>query len=1156
MTILRRLALVGLMLISVSITFTTPAIAAAEQAPAGAPLAMAGGGFLPAGTHDSNTMPAAVSLSADPSQTADFSAGSDLQLASLHTSNVDFRATSALAATPALAATSARIVPPSPKDRLMGRLTSQSGTTAAAPRLSTPSISCNSTWNVVSSPNSGTGANFFASISGAAANDVWGVGGFINGSGVAQTLAEHWNGSAWSIVSTPNTGAGDNVLESVVAIASNDAWAVGYSRANNSSARQSLTEHWNGTVWSVVANPQVASASNILFAVAAIAGNDVWAVGRSDTSTSTQITAATLAMHWNGTAWALSTATPSTTTTWNELVGVRFVTSTDVWAVGDQQNFGGTTPTTISTGVIEHWNGTVWSQAAQAPDNANGDFLSDVAGTATDLWAVGGQFTSGAPDNVLIEHSTNDGATWAMATAPTPDLSADLFSLAYISGTNVYAVGLSAYNAPFTSSELDHTLVEQWNGSVWAKVPSADASTNDVLVVVAAISPDDVWADGQFVSGGIAQTLTENFCTPPAVTSLSPNSGPAAGGTSVVITGTGFTGATAVDFGTTAATTFHVDSDTQITATSPAHPAGAVDVTVTVQGTSATSTADLFTYVAPTPVVTSISPTSGPTAGGTSVTITGTGLLFATSVKFGTVSAASITSNTDTQIVAVSPAEAQSTVDVTVTTAGGTSATSSADRYSFVAPLPVVTAINPTAGSPAGGTSVTITGTGLSFATAVTFGSTPAASITSNTDTQIVAVSPAGTLGTTVDVTVTTAGGTSATSAADRFTYNIFTSYFNWFDRVTPGMVGDNIHLLNTSGATATISLTMPGASIGPFPLQAGQETYVSFGAGHIGGPVVVTSNQQILASQRVQYFNSFNEVWSETAAQASLVSYIPWYDTATAGMVGDNIHVLNPGAVAAHVTVSLAGATSNSFTLAAGAENYITFGAGHIGGPVTITSDQPVLGAQRIQYYQSFNEEAARPASAAQTTSYFHWFDRATAGMVGDNIHVLNTSGSSATVTLTLPGAPNIGPFALGAGQETYVNFGVGHIGGPVTVSSTQPVLASQRVQYFQSFNEVPQASQSQAKTVSHIMWFDRVTSGMVGDNIHVLNEGTATANVTISLAGASNITFALPVGGETYVTFGPGHIGGPVTITADQPVLAAQRVQYFQSFNEVTST
>ncbi|TMD03065.1 MAG: hypothetical protein E6J01_17120, partial [Chloroflexi bacterium] len=83
------------------------------------------------------------------------------------------------------------------------------------------------------------------------------------------------------------------------------------------------------------------------------------------------------------------------------------------------------------------------------------------------------------------------------------------------------------------------------------------------------------------------------------------------------------------------------------------------------------------------PVVTGVSPTSGTTGGGTTVTITGTGFTGATAVKFGTVAAASFTVNSDSSITAVSPAEASATVDVTVTTANGTSAASAADQFTF-----------------------------------------------------------------------------------------------------------------------------------------------------------------------------------------------------------------------------------------------------------------------------------------------------------------------------------------------------------------------------------------------------------------------------------------------------------------------------------------
>jgi hypothetical protein len=447
---------------------------------------------------------------------------------------------------------------------------------------------------------------------------------------------------------------------------------------------------------------------------------------------------------------------------------------------------------------------------------------------------------------------------------------------------------------------------------------------------------------------------------------------------------------------------------------------------------------------------------------------------------------------------------------------------------------PTVSNVSPTSGAVSGGTNVTITGTGFcDTPTSVSFGTNAATNVVVVTDTQITATSPAGSLG-TVDVTVTTAGGTSATSPADQFTYTLITQYFNWYDTATNGMVGDNIHLLNTSGSTAHITVALSGAASIPVTLASGAEQHVSFGKGHIGGPVIVTSDQPILASQRVQYFQSFNEVWAESATQAAKTLYLPWFDRATPGMVGDNIHVLNPGSTSTNVTVNLPGAIPAVFSLGAGAEQHVTFGAGHIGGPVVITSTtQPVLAAH----------------------SAFNWFDRATPGMVGDNIHLVNPGGSTATGTVALAGAPTQN-FSIPAGGQTHVTFPAGHIGGPVVITSSQPVLATQRVQYFKSFNEVPSEGPPQLQAVNHIMWFDKATPGMVGDNIHLLNpDPTNTATGTITLPGASSIPFSVGPGQEAYYTFAKGHIGGPVviTVTSGPGILAAQRVQYFQSFNEV---
>ena len=255
----------------------------------------------------------------------------------------------------------------------------------------------------------------------------------------------------------------------------------------------------------------------------------------------------------------------------------------------------------------------------------------------------------------------------------------------------------------------------------------------------------------------------------PALTALSTPSVPTAGGP-VTLTGSGFTGATSVTFGGVPATSFTVVSDTRIDAVAPIHTVATGVVAVTTLG-GASPTSPPFAWVAPTPVVTSISPTQGPLAGGTTVTIHGSGFLFPTAVTFGGTQAASVSVQSDTTMVATSPAHAAGAADVRISTSGGTSATGAASTFTYQATAPSVTSLTPNQGLASGGEQIVVKGIGFTGATAVTFGTTAASSFVVTDANTIVALAPAHAAG-VATVTVTTPNGTSGANLGALYQYN------------------------------------------------------------------------------------------------------------------------------------------------------------------------------------------------------------------------------------------------------------------------------------------------------------------------------------------------------------------------------------------------
>jgi IPT/TIG domain-containing protein len=249
---------------------------------------------------------------------------------------------------------------------------------------------------------------------------------------------------------------------------------------------------------------------------------------------------------------------------------------------------------------------------------------------------------------------------------------------------------------------------------------------------------------------------------------------PGSAGTTLAIAGSGLAGATKVNFGNKSATATVTGGGTGVTCTVPTLCAGQYNVNVTV-GSATTNPLSFFYAAAPS--VGAVAPVQGAASPGT-LTVSGSGLLNATTVTFGAIGTATPTVVNDSTITVTAPAHGaftacQDTVDLTVTTPGGTSITSVADQFTyFNAPAVTAPAVSPASG-PAG-TSVTVNGTCFDSVSAVTFTPAGGGTATSTTDftpiseTQLTVVVPATlTVGTTYDVQVVTPGGASVVVVAD-----------------------------------------------------------------------------------------------------------------------------------------------------------------------------------------------------------------------------------------------------------------------------------------------------------------------------------------------------------------------------------------------------
>jgi hypothetical protein len=229
-------------------------------------------------------------------------------------------------------------------------------------------------WKQQASPNPGgrDSADGLAAVAASSPSDAWAVGGYSNLGPGGKTLIEHWDGTSWTHVPSPNPKGYDLSLNGVAATSPSNAWAVG------STGYQPLIEHWDGAAWRRVSTPDIGGFTG----VSASSPSNAWAVGSFWDGTQDR----TLTLHWDGTAWA-PVPSPSVAHADSGLGAVTTTSPTSAWAVGWY-----TTGSIHAKTLILHWNGTTWSKVNSPnflPQPSINALSAVSASSPTNIWSVG-----------------------------------------------------------------------------------------------------------------------------------------------------------------------------------------------------------------------------------------------------------------------------------------------------------------------------------------------------------------------------------------------------------------------------------------------------------------------------------------------------------------------------------------------------------------------------------------------------------------------------------------------------------------------------------------------------------------------------------------------------------------------------------------------
>jgi hypothetical protein len=351
-------------------------------------------------------------------------------------------------------------------------------------------------WSKVPTPNplAPTGQLFWVSCP--SATTCMAVGTYVDGSGAGLSLAERWNGTSWSRLSTPNpAGAAVSFLLGVSCTSASACIAVG-EYFDGSGAHHAFAERWNGASWSLQSVPEPSgSQGSFLSAVSCSSAAGCTAVGSSIESSTFGVFGNTLAEHWDGTSWSIqSTPNPSAV---QYLSGISCVSSTACVAVGQSDQ--GT--------VAERWDGTTWS-IQSSPSPGQNAALFSVACTSVSACMAVGNYTDNSGTGVTLAEQW-DGTRWSVQT--TPNASGSQFD--YLNSVSCTASSAcTAVGASFDSSDAASTVAERWDGQKWSLQATPNAPGGSLLIGVACTGASACTAVGYGNdASGVLVTLAQGW---------------------------------------------------------------------------------------------------------------------------------------------------------------------------------------------------------------------------------------------------------------------------------------------------------------------------------------------------------------------------------------------------------------------------------------------------------------------------------------------------------------------------------------------------------------------------------------------------------------------------------------------------------------------